>query len=116
MASPKRKRGISAGPKSKRVRAINVPPEMAGRVKLMQEWAESAVADGETFVYIRIPENIGPLDRGDKYENPIIDALNESALGRCTGGGQQLGEGNSMRETQSCIAASTSTSTTASWD
>jgi hypothetical protein len=42
-------------------------------------------------VYVKIPEPIGPLDRGRKYEDPLEEALRAQGAGRVTGGGQQLG-------------------------
>ena len=39
-----------------------------------------------------IPEDIGPLDRGAKYEDPLEAQLSKSGLGEITGGGSQLGE------------------------
>ena len=43
------------------------------------------------FVYVKIPEPIGPIDRGRKYEDPLEAALHAQGAGRVTGGGQQLG-------------------------
>ena len=37
-----------------------------------------------------IPEPLGPIERGEKYANPLSDALGE--FGEVTGGGSQLGE------------------------
>jgi hypothetical protein len=72
------------------------PPEFAGRGEIMLGFAESAAADGHFFFYIRIPASVGPLDRGDLYEDPLQDALSEADLGEITGGGSQLGDGNSI--------------------
>jgi hypothetical protein len=47
-------------------------------------------------VHVRIPEPLLPLERGEKYEDPLAAALAESRLGAVTGGGQQLGDGNSI--------------------
>ena len=44
------------------------------------------------FVYVKIPESIGPMDRGDKYEDPLDECLARSALGEISGGGTQLGD------------------------
>jgi hypothetical protein len=62
----------------------------------MLGFAESAAADGEHFFYVRIPESIGPLDRGDRYEVSLQDALTAMELGRITGGGSQLGAGGTI--------------------
>jgi hypothetical protein len=44
------------------------------------------------FVYIKIPEPIGPIVRGSKYEDPIDAKLRDRGLGEITGGGSQLGD------------------------
>lgn len=62
----------------------------------MLDFAKSAAEDGKHFFYLRIPEDIGPLERGDRYEDPLQDALTAANLGEITGGGSQLGEGNSV--------------------
>jgi len=48
-------------------------------------FAEAAAERGRHFFFILIPEPLGPTDRGEKYENPLSDALGE--LGEITGGG-----------------------------
>ena len=48
------------------------------------------------FVYAKILDPIGPMDRGDKYEDPLQEQLQEAGLGEVTGGGTQLGEGRSI--------------------
>ena len=72
------------------------PPEIAGRAKVMRGFARDAAERGEHFFYIRIPESIGPVERGERYEDPLDDALSVDALGRITGGGSQLGEGDTI--------------------
>ena len=62
----------------------------------MLGFAESAAEDGRFFFYVRIPENIGPLDRGDRYEDSLQEVLTAAELGEVTGGGSQLGEGDSI--------------------
>ncbi|MCA9801806.1 MAG: hypothetical protein KC777_07450 [Cyanobacteria bacterium HKST-UBA02] len=42
------------------------------------------------FVVARINEYIQPIDRGDRYEDPLADILEEKGLGEVTGGGTQL--------------------------
>jgi hypothetical protein len=71
-------------------------PEIANRVQHMQGMAEEAWDQGLFFFYIRIPEPLLPADRGMKYEDPLADVLRAAQLGEVTGGGQQLGEGNSI--------------------
>jgi len=52
------------------------------------------------FVYIKIPGNLNPMDRGELFENPLQEALDKERLGEITGGGSQLSEpsesGNSI--------------------
>lgn len=42
------------------------------------------------FVTARLPESIMPLDRADRYEDPLDDALSPRNLGEVIGGGSQL--------------------------
>lgn len=44
------------------------------------------------LVYVFLPEGLGPIDRGDKYEDPIIDELERLGLGEVSGGGSSLGD------------------------
>src|SRR3989337_2971732 len=44
------------------------------------------------LVYVFLPESLGPIDRGDKYEDPIIDELERLGLGEVSGGGSALGD------------------------
>lgn len=45
-----------------------------------------------TFVFIKVPESIMPIERGEKYEDPLDAALKSEKLGEVTGGGSQLSE------------------------
>ena len=56
------------------------------------------------LIYVFLPEPLGPIDRGEKYEDPIIDELERLGLGEVTGGGTGMGdEGpDGRREIQSC--------------
>ena len=45
-----------------------------------------------TTVTARLYEHIEPLDRGERYEDPLDAALREAGVGEVTGGGSQLGE------------------------
>jgi hypothetical protein len=42
------------------------------------------------FVFAKITEAIGPMDRGDKYGEPLDQELQAQGLGRVTGGGTQM--------------------------
>lgn len=42
------------------------------------------------FVYIKLPIDIDPFDRGDRFEDPLQEALEAARLGAVTGGGSQL--------------------------
>ena len=44
------------------------------------------------LVYVFLPESLGPIDRGEKYEDPIIDELERLGLGEVSGGGCSLGD------------------------
>lgn len=74
----------------------NPPPEIAGRAVVMRKIARAAAERYEHFFYVRIPESIGPSARGERYEDPLDEALSVDALGRVTGGGSQLGEDDSI--------------------
>jgi len=51
-----------------------------------------ATSIASTFVFVKIPEEILPLDRGEKYEDPLDASLKKAKLGEVTGGGTQLGK------------------------
>ena len=65
-----------------------------GREAVMFDFAVSARERGEHFFYVRIPGNIGPIERGDRYEDPLQKTLKRYEAGWVAGGGSQLGEGN----------------------
>jgi|ERR1041384_5755957 len=44
------------------------------------------------FVYIKIPGNLDPMDRGELFEDPLQEALDKEHLGEITGGGSQLSD------------------------
>jgi hypothetical protein len=44
------------------------------------------------LVFARVYEHIEPIDRGDRYEDPLQATLEKTAIGRVTGGGSQLNE------------------------
>jgi hypothetical protein len=68
--------------------------QLDGRQEVMLGFAEAAAERGQHFFYVLIPEPLGPMDRGEKYEAPLSDALGE--LGEVTGGGSQMGEGDTI--------------------
>lgn len=43
------------------------------------------------FVFVRIPEGIMPIARGEKYEDPLDAKLKAAGHGEVTGGGTQMG-------------------------
>ena len=47
---------------------------------------------GRHFVLARITEHVEPIERGERYEDPLAAFLNEHGLGEVTGGGSQLNE------------------------
>jgi hypothetical protein len=68
--------------------------QLDSRQKVMLGFAEAAAEHGQHFFYVLIPGPLGPVDRGEKYEDPLSEALGE--LGEVTGGGSQLGEGDTI--------------------
>ncbi len=44
------------------------------------------------LVLARVYEHIEPIDRGERYEDPLQAALEQAEIGRVTGGGSQLNE------------------------
>ena len=42
------------------------------------------------FVFVKIPEPLEPLERADKYEDPLEESLTSSGAGVLTGGGAML--------------------------
>jgi hypothetical protein len=44
------------------------------------------------LIYVYLPESLGPIDRGDRYEEPIIEELERLGLGEVSGGGSSLGD------------------------
>src|ERR1039457_6757002 len=51
--------------------------------------SETAPAEPQ-LVLVRIPEQLQPLDRGAKYEDPLDAALKKEAFGEVNGGDMQL--------------------------
>lgn len=67
-----------------------------GREAVMYDFACRAVEDGHHFLYVLIPGDIHPFERGDRFEDPLQESLSASGLGEVTGGGSQMGEGNTI--------------------
>ena len=44
------------------------------------------------LVVARLYEHIGPIDRGERYEDPLHAVLESQSLGQVTGGGSQLND------------------------
>ena len=44
------------------------------------------------LIYVMIPGNLGPIDRGDLFEDPLDDELQRTELGYVSGGGSSLGD------------------------
>jgi hypothetical protein len=44
------------------------------------------------FVYIKIPADLGPMDRGEQFEDPLQEVLDKERLGTITGGGSLLSD------------------------
>jgi hypothetical protein len=55
--------------------------------------AEAAPRQEEAlFVYVKIPAPIMPIERGERFEDPLDAALRKAGLGEVTGGGSSLTE------------------------
>jgi hypothetical protein len=59
---------------------------------VLRDRPRDQVFNAEQFVYLMLPDPIGPLDRGSKYEGPLDQVLRKGDLGSVSGGGSQLGE------------------------
>jgi hypothetical protein len=62
-------------------------PAYTGREATLFHFSHRAAAAGEHFLYVKNPGNIGPVERGDRFENPQSLALKKDGVGRVTGGG-----------------------------
>jgi hypothetical protein len=66
--------------------------------------ADQVNEDNPLFVYIKIPGDFDPLDRGERFEDPLQEAMEKEHLGAVTGGGSQLSapDDNDHRYTEFC--------------
>src|SRR6478672_9437679 len=48
--------------------------------------------DAEKFIYIKLPGNIQPIERGARFEDKIDPVLAQDNLGAISGGGSLLGD------------------------
>jgi len=46
--------------------------------------------DPHLFIYVKIPGDIQPIARGERFEDPLEAALRAAALGEVSGGGSQM--------------------------
>jgi hypothetical protein len=53
--------------------------------------AAAPAMDPSLFIYIVLPANIGPMDRGAMFEDPLEPLLAAGGLGEISGGGCSLG-------------------------
>jgi len=49
-----------------------------------------------TFVFVKIQDQVLPIERGSKYEDPLDVSLRAAKLGEVTGGGSQLNKDGSI--------------------
>jgi hypothetical protein len=68
---------------------FNVLRKLLGRKSPESADAESQW-DPHLFIYIKIPGDIQPLVRGERFEEPLQAVLEEAQLGNISGGGSQL--------------------------
>lgn len=62
---------------------------------VFQPNAEKPVApqlDPEQFIYVKLPGNIQPIQRGEQFEDRIDPVLAEAGLGAVSGGGSSLAD------------------------
>ena len=50
----------------------------------------ASAQQAKTFVFVKVTESIMPIARGNKYEDPLDEALKKARLGEVTGGGSSL--------------------------
>lgn len=65
--------------------------QMSGPEFLAMLEAQSAEPDPNSHsLYVKIPEAILPVERGEKYDGPLDETLSRHGLGNVTGGGSML--------------------------
>ena len=65
--------------------------EMSGPEFLAMVEAQGGDPDPDAeYLYVEIPDPVGPLERGEKYEDPLEGTLSEQSLGTVTGGGSMM--------------------------
>jgi hypothetical protein len=53
--------------------------------------APAAVASpGALFVYVKIPGGMLPIERGERFEDPLQEALQAAGVGEVSGGGTEM--------------------------
>lgn len=78
-------------------RAAEIAPLTGlGRESVSAELAAGSAERGLHFFYLKIPEDIQPLARAAKYEDPLQLELTRRSLGEITGGGSQLASGGGI--------------------
>jgi hypothetical protein len=71
------------------VAAIGLAASFLRRPRTTPDAAASATT---VFVFVKVPESMMPIERGQKYEDPLDAALKREKLGEVTGAGSQLSE------------------------
>lgn len=66
---------------------LNIIKHFFSRKEPVAQYPETAL-----LVYIKIPGNIQPIDRGVDFEDPLDEKLRSAGLGEVSGGGSQLGD------------------------
>jgi hypothetical protein len=51
---------------------------------------ESTAPECQLFVFVKIPGRIEPLERGERFEDPLIAALEAKSVGTISGGGSSM--------------------------
>jgi len=60
--------------------------------KALADDAPTSMIDPQLFLYVKIPGDVQPLVRGERFEDPLASALQEAKLGEVSGGGSQLAD------------------------
>lgn len=69
---------------------------MISSLRRLFGWAQSTPSasppgfDPQQFMYVMIPDDIQPLARGERFEDPLEAVLQAARLGSISGGGSQL--------------------------